>query len=122
MSSREVWIVIGETLNGYSAEGKAAIFGVGIATDSSKTLSSITVEIIEIPNTFALLGGAATTKSFESVTSPPGAPTGVSAIGLNKSASVSFTPPTSNGGATITGYTVTSCPTVRPVRPAMPAP
>ena len=96
--------------DGYSAEGKAAIFGVGIATDSSKTLSSITVEIIEIPNTFALLGGAATTKSFESVTSPPGAPTGVSAIGLNKSASVSFTPPTSNGGATITSYTVTSLP------------
>ena len=94
----------------YSDEGKAAIFGVGIATDSSKTLSSITVEIIEIPDTFALLGGAATTKSFESVTSPPGAPTGVSAIGLNKSASVSFTPPTSNGGATITGYTVTSLP------------
>ena len=100
----------GDNTPGYSDEGKAAIFGVGIATDSSKTLSSIAVEIIEIPDTFALLGGAATTKSFESVTSPPGAPTGVSAIGLNKSASVSFTPPTSNGGATITGYTVTSLP------------
>ncbi|NDH40797.1 MAG: BspA family leucine-rich repeat surface protein, partial [Gammaproteobacteria bacterium] len=33
---------------------------------------SITVEIIEIPATFALLGGAATTESFESVVNPPG--------------------------------------------------
>ena len=42
--------------------------------------------------------------------SVPGAPTGVSATAGNGSASVSFTAPASNGGASITGYTVTSSP------------
>jgi uncharacterized protein (TIGR02145 family) len=40
----------------------------------------------------------------------PGAPTGVSAIAGNASASVAFTAPASNGGSVITGYTVTSSP------------
>ena len=40
----------------------------------------------------------------------PGAPTIGSATGGNAQASVSFTAPASNGGATITGYTVTSAP------------
>jgi hypothetical protein len=36
----------------------------------------------------------------------PGAPTGVSAVAGNAQATVTFTPPTNNGGATITRYTV----------------
>lgn len=40
----------------------------------------------------------------------PGAPTAVSATGGNAQAIVSFTPPASDGGATITSYTVTSSP------------
>jgi len=40
----------------------------------------------------------------------PGAPTGVSATAGNAEATVSFTAPASNGGAAITGYTVTSSP------------
>jgi len=43
-------------------------------------------------------------------TTVPGAPTGVSAIAENASASVAFTTPASNGGSPITGYTVTSSP------------
>jgi uncharacterized repeat protein (TIGR01451 family) len=38
----------------------------------------------------------------------PGAPTGVSALAGNASASVAWTPPASNGGAPITSYTVTA--------------
>ena len=37
----------------------------------------------------------------------PGAPTNVTAVAGNAQATVSFTPPASNGGAAITGYTVT---------------
>jgi hypothetical protein len=40
----------------------------------------------------------------------PGAPTSLVATAGNTQASVTFTPPASNGGSTITGYTVTSSP------------
>jgi hypothetical protein len=43
-------------------------------------------------------------------TTVPDAPTSVSATGGNAQASVSFQAPISNGGSTITGYTVTSVP------------
>ena len=43
-------------------------------------------------------------------TNPPGAPTGVSATAGNAQATVGFKAPASNGGAAITGYTVTSSP------------
>jgi uncharacterized repeat protein (TIGR01451 family) len=41
---------------------------------------------------------------------PPGAPTGVSATAGNGQATVSFTPPASDGGAAISSYTVTASP------------
>ncbi len=45
-----------------------------------------------------------------SAVSAPGAPLGVSATPFNAAARVSFSPPASNGGGTITSYTVTSSP------------
>ena len=42
--------------------------------------------------------------------SAPGAPTAVSAVAGDGQATVSFTPPVNNGGAPITGYSVTSTP------------
>ncbi|MFZ4859128.1 MAG: fibronectin type III domain-containing protein [Desulfuromonadaceae bacterium] len=44
------------------------------------------------------------------VATAPGAPTDVTATGGNAQATVTFTAPASNGGAAITGYTVTSTP------------
>lgn len=44
------------------------------------------------------------------VATKPGAPTGVSAVAKNASATVSWNAPASNGGANITDYTVTSTP------------
>jgi RHS repeat-associated protein len=58
---------------------------------------------------FSIAGTFAFKTSGGSVT-VPGAPTAVSATAGNASASVSWTAPASNGGATITGYTVTSSP------------
>lgn len=40
----------------------------------------------------------------------PGAPTGVSAVAGNQSGTITFTPPVSNGGATIASYTATASP------------
>jgi hypothetical protein len=51
---------------------------------------------------------------------PPGAPTAVSAIGGDALATVSFTPPASNGGAAITSFQVTSCTLPGPVCVAGP--
>ena len=55
------------------------------------------------------LAGAATASNLFNYASTPAAPTNVVAIGMNNSASISFTPPASNG-APITSYTVTSTP------------
>jgi hypothetical protein len=52
-------------------------------------------------------------QSASSVGTPrtvPGAPTGVIGIPGNQRVVVSFSPPASNGGATLTGYTVTASP------------
>ncbi len=56
--------------------------------------------------------GAALSSSeiYDSSDTAPGAPTGVSAKAGNAQATVSFTPPASNGNSAITGYTVTSKP------------
>jgi len=54
-------------------------------------------------------GGNASGQNFAAITKP-GAPTGVSATAGNGEATVTFTPPASNGGSAITSYTVTSNP------------
>jgi hypothetical protein len=56
-------------------------------------------------------GGTATTPySFKTLAEAPGAPTIGTVTAGDKQAEVSFTAPASNGGAEITGYTVTSSP------------
>ena len=53
-------------------------------------------------------GAASATSNVVVPATVPGAPTIGTATAGNQSASVTFTPPGSNGGATITGYTVTA--------------
>ena len=55
-------------------------------------------------------GQVVLTATASSVATVPDAPTGVSATAGNAQASIGFTAPARNGGATITGYTATSSP------------
>ncbi len=57
----------------------------------------------------SLLGGCSSSSATATTSSAtaPGAPTAISAVAGNTTATISFTPPASNGGSPITGYTVT---------------
>ena len=84
------------------------------------TVSPITVKglVNGTSYTFSVIATNATgmTSAASTASSPvipptlPGAPTNVSALSRNVSAAVSFTAPVDDGGASITGYTVTSNP------------
>lgn len=64
----------------------------------------------DLPATTSHPAAATVSKNITIVAVQPGAPTGVVATAGNASATVAFTPPASNGGAAITGYTATSSP------------
>ena len=55
-----------------------------------------------------LIGGLS--NPFDVIATPPGAPTGITAVQVQGGILVSFTPPSNTGGSPITGYTVTCNP------------
>ncbi len=85
----------------------------GVSTNSPTSISATspagsgTVDI-----TVTSLGGTSATSAADHFTylTVPGAPTGVTASAGDGQASLSWTAPGNNGGAVITGYTVTSSP------------
>jgi hypothetical protein len=81
------------------SSGLVTVSGVAAATSSTATLTTTRTGYVS--------GSAPVTAVSLAA---PGAPTAVSAIAGNAQATVIFTAPANNGGAAITGYTVTSIP------------
>ncbi|MEN0036434.1 MAG: DUF4347 domain-containing protein [Cellvibrio sp.] len=104
-------------LNGTSTSGLTVTFSsstTGVCTVSGTTLTFVTAGSCTIDADQA--GNASTnaaptvSRTFTVNAVVPGAPTTVTATAGDTQADVAFTAPASNGGATITGYTVTSNP------------
>jgi len=84
-----------------------------VATISGSTLTIVGVGTSTITASQAAAGNYSTGSTTATLTVSPGisgAPTGVTATADYSAASVSFTPPSNNGGAAISLYTVTSNP------------
>ncbi|WP_158621251.1 fibronectin type III domain-containing protein [Dyella dinghuensis] len=83
--------------------------GVLSGTPSAAGAFNFTVQMADSSTPTTYFGAHNYTLTVATAT-VPGAPTGASATAGNAQASVAFTAPASNGGATITGYTATSSP------------
>jgi trimeric autotransporter adhesin len=100
---------------GYTAAGTAGPGQTGGVTPPLETgpvfPTGTTTPLVSVsPLTFP----SAAYVNLQSSTSAPGAPTIGTATAGNASATVSFTPPTNDGGSAITGYTVTAADSTTP--------
>lgn len=80
----------------------------GVVIQSTTTSAEIAVPY-HIDNTFTVTATNIKGTSLSSSTTPS-APTGVTAVAASLSAVISWTPPVSNGGALLTGYSMVSTP------------
>lgn len=86
-----------------------AIFTAGSINDDTNTIA---VDLTGITDIAGNAGSGTATSANYAIVIPtaPGTPTGVTATAGNGQATISFTPPVSDGGAAIISYTVTSNP------------
>ena len=85
-----------------------AVCGVSGTTVTMLTAGTCTITAFQPGNT--QYNATSTASQSVVLATAPGAPTGVTAMAGNAQATVSFATPASDGGAPITGYTVTSIP------------
>jgi hypothetical protein len=90
-----------------TASGTVSISNLGLITVSGVAANTSSTATVTTTRTGYVSGSAPVTAVSLAA---PGAPTAVSAIAGNAQATVIFTAPANNGGAAITGYTVTSSP------------
>ena len=93
--------------NGIKAMGSTSPIAVSGLTDGTAYTFTV-VATNSVGNSVASTASNSVTPVHSATV--PGAPTAVTALAGNASAAVRFTAPTSNGGAPITSYTVTSTP------------
>jgi len=96
-------------MDGTSPLGSATLSG-GTATYSTSGLSFGSHSITAGYSGDSNYNGSTSLVITQTVNTVPGAPTGANATAGNAQAWVSFSPPASNGGSPITGYTVASSP------------
>ena len=113
------YTVTGEGRTIASGSSNPGVTYISAGTAPSRYIDAVDLRDLRAGTTYtisvwALDHGQRFTNSIDVTTqariAPPGAPTGVTAVAATTSVTVAWSPPSSDGGASISGYTVTASP------------